>query len=58
VAITATGRKNLARMRRERSALLARRIDRLDREQREALAAAIPVLEILVEETSAHDHRT
>jgi DNA-binding MarR family transcriptional regulator len=55
VAITATGRKTLARMRRERSALLSRRIDRLDQEQREALAAAIPILEILVDETAAHD---
>ncbi|GLW11952.1 MarR family transcriptional regulator [Microtetraspora sp. NBRC 13810] len=48
---TAAGRDTLNRVRRERSALLTRRLDLLTPDQREILYAAVPVLELLVGET-------
>ncbi|GII57144.1 MarR family transcriptional regulator [Planotetraspora thailandica] len=51
VATTATGRRSLVRIRKERSALLSQRMERLSAEQREVLYAAIPVLELLVDES-------
>jgi DNA-binding MarR family transcriptional regulator len=51
VATTATGRRTLTRIRKERSALLVQRMDRLSAEQREVLSAAIPILELLVDES-------
>ena len=47
VALTPAGHDLLARLRRERSELLAQRIARLGEEQREILRAAVPVLELL-----------
>jgi DNA-binding MarR family transcriptional regulator len=48
--ITPEGRALLQRIRRERAELLARRMARLTPEQREALDAALPVLELLLTE--------
>lgn len=48
VALTPEGHELLARVRRERSELLTRRLERLTEEQRETLQAAVPVLELLV----------
>lgn len=45
---TAAGRALLARIRRQRSELLARRIDALSAQDRETLSAAVPVLERLL----------
>ncbi|WP_037914695.1 MarR family winged helix-turn-helix transcriptional regulator [Actinacidiphila yeochonensis] len=48
--ITTEGRAFLERIRRERAELLARRMARLSADQREALDAALPVLELLLTE--------
>ncbi|WP_083975404.1 MarR family winged helix-turn-helix transcriptional regulator [Kitasatospora mediocidica] len=45
------GRQAIAQIRRERSALLSHRVERLDARQCQALEAALPVLELLLEET-------
>jgi DNA-binding MarR family transcriptional regulator len=50
IRTTEAGHEKLATVRRERSALLAQRLDHLTPEQREVLYAAIPVLELLVGE--------
>ncbi|MEO3867532.1 MarR family transcriptional regulator [Nonomuraea sp. B12E4] len=50
IRATAAGHERLATIRRERSALLAQRLDHLTPEQRDLLYAAIPVLELLVDE--------
>lgn len=60
VSITGEGAELLRRVRRERSELLARRLARLTPGQRDALMAALPVLELLVTEPDqaagrAHD---
>jgi hypothetical protein len=46
--VSATGRRLLATIRSERTASLARRLDRLDPAQRAALVTALPALEALV----------
>jgi DNA-binding MarR family transcriptional regulator len=48
VELSAEGRSMIERLRTERTALLAQRLDRLSQEHREALAAAVPALEALV----------
>jgi DNA-binding MarR family transcriptional regulator len=48
VSVSATGRRLLATIRSERTASLARRLDRLDPAQRAALVTALPALEALV----------
>ncbi|MEU4116788.1 MarR family transcriptional regulator [Kitasatospora sp. NPDC028055] len=53
LAPTRLGRDTLARIRRERTALLARRSARLTAEQCRALEAALPVLELLLDEPDA-----
>ncbi|MFD8705424.1 MarR family winged helix-turn-helix transcriptional regulator [Kitasatospora sp. NPDC059648] len=50
LALTPHGRDTLARIRRERTALLARRSTRLSPEQCRALEAALPLLELLLDE--------
>ncbi|SEG74786.1 DNA-binding transcriptional regulator, MarR family [Actinacidiphila yanglinensis] len=50
VSIHEEGRALLGRIRRERAELLARRMTRLTPPQREALTAALPVLELLLTE--------
>ncbi|MFI9325540.1 MarR family winged helix-turn-helix transcriptional regulator [Kitasatospora aureofaciens] len=50
LAPTGYGRDTLARIRRERTALLARRSTRLSPEQCRALEAALPLLELLLDE--------
>jgi DNA-binding MarR family transcriptional regulator len=50
VSITREGTDLLGRIRRERSELLARRMARLDPDQRDTLLAALPVLEQLLTE--------
>ncbi|MEU7096280.1 MarR family winged helix-turn-helix transcriptional regulator [Kitasatospora aureofaciens] len=50
LAPTGHGRDTLARIRRERTALLARRSTRLSPEQCRALEAALPLLELLLDE--------
>jgi DNA-binding MarR family transcriptional regulator len=50
IATTPAGRETLTGIRRERTALLAQRLDRLTVDQLEVLYAAIPVLELLVGE--------
>ncbi|MFE4976511.1 MarR family winged helix-turn-helix transcriptional regulator [Kitasatospora sp. NPDC056651] len=50
LAPTPLGLETLARIRRERTALLARRSTRLTPQQCRALEAALPVLELLLEE--------
>ncbi|MFJ9770348.1 MarR family winged helix-turn-helix transcriptional regulator [Kitasatospora sp. NPDC101157] len=52
---TPRGRDTLARIRRERTALLARRSTRLSPEQCRALEAALPLLELLLEEADEAD---
>jgi DNA-binding MarR family transcriptional regulator len=52
IALTARGREMVDRVRRERSELLAQRSERLTAEQCAVLAAAVPVLELLTEETT------
>jgi DNA-binding MarR family transcriptional regulator len=54
VTVSATGRDLLAVIRSERTASLARRMDRLDPAQRAALAAALPALETLVADDLEH----
>jgi DNA-binding MarR family transcriptional regulator len=49
VAITDAGRDQLAGVRRDRARVLQQRIDRLDDDARAALAAALPVLDDLLE---------
>jgi DNA-binding MarR family transcriptional regulator len=49
VAITASGRKQLSVVRRDRTHVMARRLAALSEEQRAALAAALPAIEALVE---------
>lgn len=51
LAPTRHGRDTLARIRRERTALLARRSTRLSPEQCRALEAALPLLELLLDES-------
>jgi DNA-binding MarR family transcriptional regulator len=48
VSITTAGNELLGRLRRERSALLARRMSQLTPEQHDALRAALPALEQLL----------
>jgi DNA-binding MarR family transcriptional regulator len=50
VSVSDTGRGLLATIRSERTASLARRLDRLDPAQRAALVAALPALEALVDD--------
>lgn len=50
VAITAAGAEALAAVRSQRAALLAKRMERLSAEQRDALLAALPALEALVDD--------
>jgi DNA-binding MarR family transcriptional regulator len=49
VAITATGRKQLSVVRRDRTHVMARRLAALSDEQRSSIAAALPAIEALVE---------
>lgn len=52
VTLSAEGRRRLAAVRTQRTALVARRLARLDAEQRDAIQAALPALEaLLVDET-------
>ncbi|WBP85211.1 helix-turn-helix domain-containing protein [Kitasatospora cathayae] len=53
LAPTRRGRDTLSRIRRERTALLARRSTRLTPEQCRALEAALPLLELLLDEPDA-----
>jgi DNA-binding MarR family transcriptional regulator len=53
VALSERGRTELEALRRETTALLARRVARLSEEQRELLRAALPVLEAIVREDAA-----
>ncbi|MFF6956780.1 MarR family transcriptional regulator [Streptomyces sp. NPDC008317] len=55
VSITPEGRALLERIRRERAALLARRMAWLTDEQRATLDAALPVLELLLTERTLPD---
>ncbi|GAA4839172.1 MarR family transcriptional regulator [Actinomycetospora corticicola] len=48
VELSADGRAMIERLRTERTAMLAERLERLPEDQREALAAALPALEALV----------
>ncbi|MCW2633544.1 MAG: regulatory protein MarR [Pseudonocardia sp.] len=48
ITLTAAGARVLTEVRRHRTALLARRLDRLDGEQRSRLAAALPALEAML----------
>jgi DNA-binding MarR family transcriptional regulator len=48
VELSVEGRSMIERLRTERTAILAERLDRLTPEHREALAAAVPALEALV----------
>jgi DNA-binding MarR family transcriptional regulator len=48
VSLSTAGHQLLATVRSERTASLARRLDRLDPEQRAALTAAMPALEALI----------
>lgn len=48
ITLTAAGARVLTEVRRHRTALLARRLDRLDGEQRTRLAAALPALEAML----------
>ncbi|WP_243653916.1 MarR family winged helix-turn-helix transcriptional regulator [Pseudonocardia endophytica] len=48
ISISDTGRTRLQEMRSHRTALIARRLDRLDDAQRAALDAALPALEALL----------
>lgn len=48
ISISATGVSRLAELRSHRTALIARRLDRLDDQQRNALEAALPALEALL----------
>ena len=50
IRLSPTGQELIGRIRTERTASLAQRLDRLDAEQRAALEAALPALERLVEE--------
>jgi DNA-binding MarR family transcriptional regulator len=50
LAITPTGARVIADIRRERSQVMADRVDRLTAEQAEALYAALPVLEALADD--------
>lgn len=50
VHLSESGRETIVRVRTERTAMLAERIERLDPSQRAALAAALPALESLVRE--------
>jgi DNA-binding MarR family transcriptional regulator len=50
VEITDAGRQTLARSRTRKAAFLAKRVARLSPEDRAALAAALPVLEQLIDE--------
>lgn len=52
VSVSEPGRRTLARIRTERTALLAERIDRLSPEHRAALGAALPALEAMVADGS------
>lgn len=52
VSLTPAGRSLFARIRRDRSELLSRRVERLSPEQCELLQAALPVLELLLTEES------
>jgi DNA-binding MarR family transcriptional regulator len=48
VSVSDEGRAKLREVRNERTALIARRLDRLDADQRAALEAALPALEALI----------
>lgn len=48
VSVSDDGRAKLREVRSQRTALVARRLDRLDAEQRAALEAALPALEALI----------
>jgi DNA-binding MarR family transcriptional regulator len=50
IQLSEQGHEAIRRIRTERTASLALRLDRLDPAQRAALEAALPALEILVEE--------
>jgi DNA-binding MarR family transcriptional regulator len=50
VSVSEAGRQMIDTIRSERTASLARRLDRLDPEQRAALDAALPALEALVDD--------
>jgi DNA-binding MarR family transcriptional regulator len=50
VQLSEEGRATILRVRTQRTAMLATRLDRLDPGQRQALEAALPALEALVEE--------
>ncbi len=50
VHLSDEGRETIVRVRTERTAMLAERIDRLDDDQRAALESALPALEALVRE--------
>ncbi|MEJ2864649.1 MarR family transcriptional regulator [Actinomycetospora flava] len=50
IHLSEEGHAAIRRIRTERTASLAQRLDRLDPEQRAALEAALPALEVLVEE--------
>ena len=54
VSVSAAGRDLLATVRTERTASVARRLDRLDPAQRKALIAALPALEALVADDLEH----
>ena len=54
VSVSAAGRDLLATVRTERTASVARRLDRLDPAQRTALIAALPALEALVADDLEH----
>ncbi len=49
VTITASGRKQISVVRRDRTHVMARRLAALSDEQREAITAALPAIEALVE---------
>jgi DNA-binding MarR family transcriptional regulator len=54
VSVSPIGREMIGTVRSERTASLARRLDRLDDEQRAALLAALPALEALVADDGEH----
>lgn len=49
VTLTASGRKQISVVRRDRTHVMARRLAALSEEQREAITAALPAIEALVE---------
>lgn len=51
VGLTAEGRRTISRIRRSKTAFLARRIDGLDPDERAAMSRLVELLEHLVDET-------